>query len=190
MQEEKSQNFSTRIDSNNKFGNGTVIGNNNKVIINQNSNTVEYQGDKKNFFVLKRISPFLINKYGEKNIRISGLISLISSLITIFSWFGVFPFMSQFEVIHSSLFFYFGIFLFFAALLLLGTASYYKSRICNKCNREFAYEEYKDPSVQEIKTSQGVRRMTTRYYKCKFCGNEDIKDIKETVENEKKRSNF
>lgn len=190
MQEEKSHNFSTKIDSNNKFGNGTVIGNNNKVTINQNSNTVEYQGDKKNSFVFKRISPFLIDKYGEKNIRISGLISLISSLITIFSWLGVFPFISQFEVIHSSLFFYFGISLFLAAFLLLGTASYYKSRLCKKCNREFAYEEYKDPSVQEIKTSKGVRRITTRYYRCKFCGNEDIKDIKETIENEKKGLNF
>mgnify|MGYP001264868801 CR=1 FL=1 len=189
MQEEKSLNSSIKIDSSNKFGNGTVIGHNNKVTINQN-NTVEYQGDKEDSFVLKRVSPYLIKKYGEKNIRFSGLISLTSGLITILSWFGIFPFVSNFKFIHSSFFFYLGMFLFLVASLLLGISSYYESRKCKRCNREFAYEEYKDPSIQEIKTSKGVRRMTTRYYKCKFCGNEDTKNIKETVDNEKKRSNF
>lgn len=190
MQEEKSLNSPIKIDSSNKFGNGTVIGHDNKVIINQNGNTVEYHGDKENVFIHKRVSPLLIKKYGEKNIGILGLISFISSLITILSWLGVFPFVSSFEVIHSRLVLYIGVFLFIVAVSLLGISSYYKSRICKKCNREFAYEEYKDPSVQETRTSKGVRRITTRYYKCKFCGNEDVKNIKETIENEKKRSNF
>lgn len=190
MRNDNSLKSSTQIGSNNTFGNGTVIGNNNEVIINQNNNTVSYQGDKENVFIFEKISPILMKKYGRKKIGVFGFISLISGLITIFTWlnsistFKIFPFLSDFELLHSKLFFYLGILLFFIGAILLSVLSYHESAKCKNCGKEYAYKEYKDPYVQETKTSKGVRRITTRYYICKFCGYEDSIKSKETIPDE------
>ena len=194
MKSNNSKTFSIETGSNNKFGNGTVIGNNNEVTINQNNATsVTYEGDTENVFVLKIISPFLIKRYGKKNIGIVSLISLISGLITIFSWINSrvtvqsIPYVPVFSFSNSNGFLYFGIFLLFFGALLVSILFYHRNTKCKKCKKEFAYEEYKDPLVEEIKTSDGTRKTTTRSYKCKFCGHEDIRKDTEILEDKVKQ---
>jgi len=175
------------IGSSNKFGDGNVIGHSNEVIINQGNN-VTYEGDKENNFVLQIISPFLIKKYGRKNVGIAGFISFISSLITISTWFNsssgnnFFPFLPSIDILSSRWILYLGFGLLVIGILLISVLAYHSATRCENCKKEFAYDEIRDPKIEQIKTLEGTRIKTTRYYKCKFCGHEDTAVSKRTVE--------
>lgn len=58
-------------------------------------------------------------------------------------------------------------------LSLMALVGYKHESRCPKCKRNYAMEEYKNPNVREVDTSEGTRRTTTRFLKCKYCGHED-----------------
>ncbi len=180
---------STEVGSNNNFGNGTVIGNNNDVVINQD-NSATYDGDKENTFILELISPFLIKKYGKTKIGIGSIISFISGLITIGLWLNsssnneLYEFLPSSDVFISQWFFYFGIVLIIVGGLFFAVLNYHSNTKCENCKKEFAYRETKDPKVEEVNTSQGTRVNTTRYYKCKFCDHESTPVNRVLLENQ------
>ena len=188
MKKNSAKSSSISIGSSNKFGDGNVIGHNNEVIINQDNN-VTYEGDKENNFILQIISPVLIRKYGKKNVGITGFISFISGLITISTWFNslsennLFPFLPSIDTFSSQMVLYLGLILVVIGILLFSVITYHSANQCKKCKEEFAYDENRDPTIEEVKTVDGTKIKTTRYYKCKFCGYEETAVIKRTVEN-------
>lgn len=187
LKKNKEYSSSINVGSNNKFGNGNVIGNNNEIVINQ-GNSVTYEGDKENTFILEIIAPFLIKKYGKQNVGIVGLISLVSGFITIMVWMNsasankLYTFLPDIETLNPQWVLYLSISLLILGLLLLSVLTYHSNTQCKKCKKEFAYDESKDPKIEEVKTSRGTRVKTTRYYQCKFCGHEDTAVSKENLE--------
>ncbi|WP_440948670.1 hypothetical protein ACSAZL_10805 [Methanosarcina sp. T3] len=109
----------------------------------------------------EKISPYLISRYGEPN--------LLFFLIISFG-VGIALFLIGSEL-QSRFIFFLGIpFLLFASIFYEARA-YYLSRICKKCGREFAYLKTKKPMIADD-WSQIIKII--RYYRCKYCGHEDV----------------
>lgn len=45
---------------------------------------------------------------------------------------------------------------------------------CKNCGKTIAYEEYKKPDVKERKCGMDSEIITRRYYRCKYCGYENL----------------
>lgn len=171
--------------------NKTVIGNSNNVVYKENQNIVQYKGFKKNVFFLAQISPYVIRKIGEKNVKIVGLVSLISGLITIYLWVSSFnnndsSFIHNLVSAHLTLITYCGIFLFTVFFLCVGIKSYHSNTTCKNCNKEFAYKELENPDVEDVKTADGYIRTIKRHYTCQFCGYKESISFREEMKNGKK----
>ncbi|MFY1112198.1 MAG: hypothetical protein AB3K77_11030 [Methanosarcinaceae archaeon] len=52
---------------------------------------------------------------------------------------------------------------------------------CRACGKNAACEEFKRPDVKEIKQNFWALITTTRYYRCKYCGHEDIEVEKQRI---------
>lgn len=154
---------SIEIGSKNKIDT-SVIGNNNKVSFTKNKNNIHYRGTRKNNFLLRMISELLISYLGEIKVRNVGIGSVIFGAIAVcLSGNFVSPYFA----------FYSGIILIFIGCLFIYVLFHYNNTMCKKCNKEFAYYEYKNPDIQELKDSNRVIKTTTTYLKCRYCGYED-----------------
>lgn len=154
---------SIKIGSKNKIDK-SVIGNNNKVSFTKNKNTIHYHGTRKNNFLLRMISELLISYLGDTKVRNVGIGSVIFGVIAIFV---------PGNIISPYITFYSGIILIVIGCLFLYALSHYNNTMCKKCNKGFAYYEYKNPEIQELKDSKRVIKTTTIYLKCKYYGYED-----------------
>jgi len=67
-----------------------------------------------------------------------------------------------------------GIFFFLVGEGFFCVANYYRKAFCEVCAREFAYEEFEKPDLEEISTSEDYSLKITRHWKCKYCGNEKL----------------
>jgi hypothetical protein len=63
---------------------------------------------------------------------------------------------------------------------------YYSISKCKKCGRDFACEEIKKPLIKKVSTYDGYEETETRYFKCKYCNEEDLK-IKSLLKSSKSR---
>lgn len=142
---------------------------------NISDGTITYEGDIRDNFFIEKSSIFLINFLGERKVKYIGLITTIVGIIDVIAWVvsitnDIIP------MTYNKYTFYvvgFGFLLVIFGLLFLKLLTYKIERKCPKCNKDYAMEEYRDPDVKEVETSEGLRKKTTRYYKCKYCGNED-----------------
>lgn len=79
--------------------------------------------------------------------------------------------------------------LFWASVCLivvgLGTRSalkYKAKRTCAECRSHYALEETRDAEVEDIEVKEGVRRKTSRFFKCVSCGFEEVRTDRELIE--------
>jgi hypothetical protein len=189
----KNVNSSIKIGDKNNIE-GAVIGQNIKnvnIIKNTPDNSVNYEGDKEDVTFLKNISQYLIGRFGKKKIGFGGAISLIFGVIGILTGFNstvpnvkMYPYLPSISNPYAnSLLILSFVFLALGAILF-SAIQYHASSQCKECNKEYAYEEVGTPTVKEIKTSEGIRKITTRTYKCKFCGDEDVRKDSDLIETE------
>jgi hypothetical protein len=108
----------------------------------------------------EKISPYLISKYGEPN--------LLFFFIVAFG-VGIALFLIGSEL-QSRIIFFSGIPFLLLAVLLYNARTYYLSRICKKCGREFAYVQTRKSEICQ----DGMEKTTYNYYRCKFCGHEHV----------------
>ncbi len=181
----------------------TVLGDNNKVSINENPNVNHYKGFRKNLGIIPIVSPVVIRKLGRKNTRIvatvSFIISVTSGLITIISWMSSLNFSDtssfhKFVLAYFSLLFplflYSSIILFALYYLFIRIYRYHSNTTCEECKKEFAYEELEEPDIEEIKTADGFIRTTKRHYTCAFCGDKITKTRKREILNDENKNSF
>jgi hypothetical protein len=169
--------------SESSFEGVNTVGQKAKVQNPVNVKTTAHKIEKRDFGPLGDISPYLMSRYGKTKITIGGLIS---------AFFGFLPFISglkslipstsgNFHVIIIDIFPTFsqsigfvlcvlGFILIICGLLLLQVPSYYAFMICDECKREYAYDEIGTSTFEEIETKRGYNEVTTRHYKCRFCG--------------------
>lgn len=165
----------------------------NNQIITDNST---YAVDKIDTTRLEKASITIINKYGEKNPKIVGMISIIAGLITIFGY--IFTIISKSspslswvnDIIpsiptdHSVIIIAVGLILIFVGGLLLSIVNYkYESR-CPACERFYAIKEVGNPTQREVDINGKVRRTTTRTYECKHadCDYQETKNINKILQ--------
>jgi len=184
----KNGDSSIKIGDENEFKGDTVIGRDITFVKNPD-NSVNYEIDTEDVMVLKKISPYLIGRYGKKKISFIGIISLISGLISIFTWMNsiisnvkIYSYLPAVPAAYSNWVLFLGFIFFVGGVLLLSITQYHTSTQCKICKKEFAYEEVGTPTVKEVKTSEGTRKITTRTYECKFCGDEDIRKDNKLIE--------
>jgi hypothetical protein len=150
---------------------------------NVSDGSIRYEGDIKDTFFIEKFSIFFINRLGERKVKNIGIISTIIGIIDIIAWI----LSISYEVIPITLNKYspyvvgVGFLLVIFGLFFLKIYKYKRISKCSKCNKEYAMEEYKDPDVKEVDTSEGTRRTTTRFYKCKYCGYEETDVDKELI---------
>lgn len=149
--------------------------------------TITSEGDFYHF--PKERAPYLVNSLGLERINTVKKISVLLSLSSLL----ILPFLQFFRQILgeaywplSIILFLGGIMFFFISSDLLEIEDYYKISKCKKCNRDFAYEEIKKPLVKKVSTYDDYEETETRYFKCKYCNDEDLK-IKSIIKNSKSR---
>ena len=176
-----------KIGDKNTFHGDTAIGPNSKIIkdsiIIDNSRKTRYKSPKRDTTILDIYAPRLMTKYGRKKIGISGIISLLAGVITILSGFksllpqvqngftidylNIIPSFPKFGIWIFGI----GLCLFILGIFFLKVIEYHDITWCEKCERDFAYEEIGDPDVVETPTRFGYNVETTHTLKCKYCGN-------------------
>lgn len=147
------------------------------------TDSATYNGDVRNIFLLEKSSIFFINLLGEKKVKYIGLLSTILGIIDVIGWIvsitnRIIP------MTYNGYTFYvvgLGIILIIIGIIFLKMHSYKIQSKCSKCNKDYSMQEFKDPNVKEVETSEGVRKTTTRFYKCKYCGYEDTDVEKELI---------
>jgi len=160
------------------------------IIHNQNitDNSTSYDIDKRDVYLLEKLSINLIGRFGEKKLTLLAIISLIADVIAIFAVLKSFSptLYSYLPDVPQS----FGIPLIFAVVLLTTLAVFlisivnykFESR-CSSCKEFYSLEEIGEPKAREVKARGGIRRNWTRTYKCKKCGNTETKNFNDFIEN-------
>ena len=156
-----------------------TISNNSHIKHNRLYKSRQYKGRIKGVFLREIITKSLVKTIGIDN---SAQIGTKLTIIGFSGAFISFLFSSISEGLGRFFVYYpydFYIFVFFAVMLLVGffgfksSVDYYKSTICEKCKRDFAYKEDCKPDIREIKTKNGTIKMSIiRTYKCINCGNQ------------------
>jgi hypothetical protein len=110
-----------------------------------------------------RIFVYLVSRYGEpKTPFYKASAGMGVAFIFLAAW-------QQLEV-----FFFTGIFFLLFSTLFHGTRTYYLSRSCKNCGKEFAYAKTREPSI--INRYSSIATIIS-YHKCKYCGYEHEETI-------------
>jgi len=176
---------SIKMGSNNIFGGDSAIGENAKIIKNQNINvnSVTYDIDKEDVAFVEKASMLILNKYGDNKITWGGAISLIAGLITIFDGFGSildrsngFSWMPGWIPTAPREFGNYVIIIGFILIVvggfLLSLVRYKHDSQCPACKRFYALKEMGEPKGRDVKLIDGIRRTIIRTYRCRYddCG--------------------
>lgn len=136
---------------------------------------VEYKKDR-----FKKVSLFLINIFDEKALEIMSkmffLFCVIISLITIVNilsngygdWFYITGIV--FSVISLII-----------SLFIQNVLEYYHDTFCKKCGKKLACEETGEPVMKETSSYGEYTLIVTRHWKCRYCGNVDIRESQENI---------
>jgi hypothetical protein len=132
--------------------------------------TMTLEGSFYNF--PKERAPRLINRFGLKKISTVRKISIILAMTSfILSLFYLFQEFWSLAVI-----------MFLAGMIFISICedltevkNYYIISKCKNCGRDFAYEEIKKPLIKKVSTYDSYEETETRYFKCKYCNDEDLK---------------
>jgi hypothetical protein len=106
----------------------------------------------------EKISLYLVSKYRGPNTPFYlASAGMGTAFILIAAW------------LQSKVFFFVGVFFLLFSTIFYDTKTYYLSRVCKKCGKEFAYAETREPSI----INRDYRIVTiVSYQKCKYCGYE------------------
>ena len=161
---------------------------------------ITYKGKIHSFF-LKNKAPYFVKIFGREKIHAAAnifvplsefiliLLFLLSLLIPISFLSILMPFPLFFEkhlgilkgfsgdLVIRGLFGLFAITVIssFIGTFLENLDKYCQDTSCNRCDKDFAYEESKKPEIKEISTFEDYAITITRFWKCKYCGNEAFK---------------
>jgi len=161
---------------NNKFNsNGGEIHIGDKIHQEIKDNSVSYELNIQDNTFIENFSKYITKKLGDKKVAIWGLIELITGLISVFSSLNSFfdnisfTWLPNFPKTIGIIFLIVGIILLLAGVVFLNSLKYKKDTTCEKCNKEYAYLQYKNPLVREVETREGTRKNIIEYLECRYC---------------------
>ncbi|MDD3041955.1 MAG: hypothetical protein PHV51_04420 [Methanosarcinaceae archaeon] len=148
---------------------------------------IKYEGWEKYSFQYNDSHP-LINTFGVKIISFFGqLINKLGQLLSIIwliYWFIYVLIITQTDTLGMKIHFaYIGLMIIIILIgnYLLNEVEYYKDTMCKFCGREYACREFKKPEIKEISTPDSFNITCTSFWKCKYCGHEDLRPEKRNL---------
>ena len=128
----------------------------------------------------KNLSFILINVFDKKLLEIMGvfffLLCIITSLFTIVNFLGKNT---------SDWFYILGIILSLIPLIISifiqNVLEYYQDTFCKKCGNKLACEEIGEPVMKETSSFGNYTLTVTRHWKCRHCGNVEIREDQENI---------
>jgi hypothetical protein len=161
-----------------------IYNDNSRHIYSGNHSTYKGQKETDNIFMsiyfalIEKLAPKFFSRFGETGTMLLGFLSLILGGITLNSSV-IYNLSNNFWIISNdvghhleTLTIFFGFLLFTVGIIMVSSKMISTQTKCEQCKRNFGYKETKRPLVEETKCSDGIRKTTTRYYKCQFCGYE------------------
>jgi len=174
-------------------GNGNYIGNVNTTQV-LTDKSVTYRINKKKLTIAEMYSQKIINKFGEKPVTITGIVSFVSGIYTLVAAFKSYSPDNQLwkdwwfllsSQHHADLILWIGIGLTAIGAFLLAVIKYKKFNKCSKCGEHYTLDEVGHGERKETPTHEGMRVETTRNYKCNKCEfTEPVVDT-EIIDNER-----
>ncbi|MFA5125384.1 MAG: hypothetical protein WC462_00070 [archaeon] len=151
---------SVSINDSNTFHGDVVIGKGAKLIKKYPDKPITYPVEKENFAFLELIAKFVVDRVGDTKALIVSVVTTIAGALGAFNLntLGIY-------------FVYLSWGVFFIGIILLASIihKHFVSK-CPSCKKHYAIDPIGQPTVTEIKVAEGVRKITNRDYKCKFCG--------------------
>ena len=128
----------------------------------------------------KKVSLFLINIFDEKVLEIMSkiffLLCIVISLVTIviFLYRGISDWIYILGIISSLV-------PLIISLRIQSVLEYYQDTFCKECGKKLAYEEIGEPVMKETSSFGNYTLTVTRHWKCRYCGNVDIRESSENI---------
>lgn len=128
----------------------------------------------------KKVSIFLINTFNEKILEIVSniffLLCIILALTTIVSflvsdvadWVYILGMISSLIPLVIS-------------LSTQNVLEYYQDTFCKECGKKLACEEIGEPVMKETSSFGNYTLTVTRHWKCRYCGNVDVRESPENI---------
>lgn len=134
--------------------------------------TISFEGFFSSF--PDRLGPCLIYIFGLGGVGILKIVTMFTSVLLFFLLISV-TISEGNGSLSPNLLIFTSLTLFFISSYISEIKEYYNISKCNKCGRDFAYKEIKEPFIKMVSTYDKFEKTITRYMKCIYCNNEDIK---------------
>lgn len=143
-------------------------------------NAVTYEVEKEDVDFQIRVSRFLARLLGDKGALVATFLSLAGGVVSIFfSSLESRP--AALPLDSSPALFGVGSVLIAMGVLLWWSHKFRKNARCVACKAYYTLREVGDGQVREVKTSEGIRKTTTRTYQCSNCSHEMTKKATEIL---------
>lgn len=149
--------------------------------------TISFEGYLYSF--PERIAPCMVYIFGLKGVEILKIVTMFISIL-LFSVLILEMISEGNSSISPTLLIYTCLTFGFISSYLSEIKNYYNISRCNRCGKDFAYEEIKEPLIKMVSTCEKFEKTITRYLRCMYCNNEDIKTEIEYKNSKSKSKKF
>lgn len=122
----------------------------------------------------ERLAPCLIYIFGLGGVGILKIVAMFTSILLFFLLI-LETILERNSSFSPTLLIFTSLTFFIISSYMSEIKNYYNVSKCNKCGRDFAYNEIKEPLIKMVSTYDKFEKTITRYLKCIYCNNKDIK---------------
>ena len=184
-----SKDSSINIGNRNNFGGDTAIGENARIEKHIHDNSINYTGDRLDLTSIENFSKNITNNYDEKKVSLwAGILAGIGLIGDTISINSVLPsgtkiinFIPKFNLTFGWIIFSVCLLFLIVGIWVISAIKYKYDSTCPKCSKHYAMKESKNPAIREVRAYDGIKRTTTRNYKCKYCSYEKEASHTETI---------
>lgn len=134
--------------------------------------TISLEGDFNSF--PDKLAPYLVNRFGLGMTKVIKILTMYSSILLFFLLI-LEMILEKNSSLSPTMLFFASLTFFVISSYMSEIENYYNISKCKKCGRDFAYEEIKKPLIKMVSTYDKFEKTITRYMKCRYCNNKDIK---------------
>lgn len=122
----------------------------------------------------ERLAPCLIYIFGLGGVSILKMVAMLISILLFFLLI-LETILEGNSSLSPTLLIFTSLTFFVISLYMSDIKNYYNISQCNKCGRDFAFKEIKEPLIKMVSTYDKFEKTIIRYMKCIYCNNEEIK---------------
>ncbi|HWH08667.1 MAG TPA: hypothetical protein VNX21_05665 [Candidatus Thermoplasmatota archaeon] len=143
-------------------------------------NAVTYEVEKEDVDFQVQLSRLLTQTLGEKKAQATAIAALATGVLSVF--LGMLqPQAGVVQMAPSSALLGTGAALLVMGILLWWSVKFRRTTRCEACRAYYALREVGEGQVREVRTSEGIRKTTTRTYRCSRCSQIVTRKVAEVV---------